>query len=181
MKFFVKVLFDKPITVGSVVKFKQTIPKRVGFGEVFGVRKQGKRVKLEVCILDKRLQYTQRMDMTYKTVVVKLSDCKHVYICKANVKSKNFQVGDIIRYKRLLGLKNKYGIIVGFKHPDELETTSYQEYNGIDILQCVEIEPVGLSRKKYQNNEHIMFECQGKNARVCEIDTWHEKGARIVL
>ena len=80
MKFFVKVLFDKPITIGSVVKFRQSIPKRVGFGEVFGIRGQGKRTRLEVCILDKRLQYTQRADMTYKTTVVKLSDCKNVFI-----------------------------------------------------------------------------------------------------
>lgn len=181
MKFLVKVLFDKPITVGSVVKFKQLIPRRVGFGEVFAIREQGKRTKLEICVLDKRLQYTQRMDMTYKTITVKMSDCKHVYISRANKRSKNFQVGDIIRKKQLLGFKNKYGIIVGFKHPDELETTSYMEYNGVDLLQCVEIDPVGLSRMKDNKNEHILFECQGKNARVCEVDTWHEKGARIVL
>jgi hypothetical protein len=173
-----KILYDTPIVVGSYIKYKEQIPQRVGFGEVIGVYGNGKNVRYEIINLNKRLKCIVDANHNYKRRSISSKYCKHVDIKSTILQKQNFEVGDIVCQKRL-GFK-KYGVIVGFHHPDGILSDNYvNTHNGIDLIDCVQIEPRCLMRLRDRHNNVISFTCKRSNLKLCEVDMWNEKGIII--
>ena len=173
-----RVLYDKPIEIGSIVKYKETVPTRTGIGEVCGIVGFGNRLRFEVCVLNKRLRCILNSDNTYKKRTIHSKYCKHIQINCSFFDKKSFEIGDVVCHK-FLGIK-KYGIITGFTHPDGLESTSYTNgYNGIDLIDCVQVNRTGLTRCRDDSNNIKKFTCKKDRLKICEVDIWDEKGILI--
>jgi hypothetical protein len=172
-----KILYDVPITIGSYIKYRETTPARKGFGEVVGLVGSGERLKYEIINLNKRLKHIVDANHIYKRRLIHHSKCKHVDIKSTVLDKKHFELGDVVCHKRF-GLK-KYGAVVGFQHPDYLYTTSYEQgYNGVDLLDCVEINPRTLTRVR-KFDKIVKFVSNKKYLKICEVDLWDEKGVLI--
>lgn len=172
-----KILYDVPITIGSYIKYRETVPMRKGFGEVVGMIGSGDRLKYEIINLNKRLKHIVDANHRYRRRVIHYSKCKHVDIKSTLINKEQFEIGDVVCHKRF-GIK-KYGAITGFQHPDGLYTTSYEQgYNGIDLIDCVEIDPRSLTRIR-KLNKVVKFICNKKYLKICEVDLWDEKGVLI--
>ena len=172
-----KILYDVPITVGSYIKYKEIVPERKGFGEVVGIVGSGKYMKYEIINLNRRLKHVMSNDHKYKRRLILASKCKHVDIQSTILDKKQYEIGDIVCHKRF-GLV-KFGVIVGFTHPDGLYTSSYENgYNGVDLLDCVEINKRSLMRVR-RNKKIVKFIAKNKHLKICEVDLWDEKGVLI--
>lgn len=178
MRSWVKVLHDVPIQIGSVVKFREQIPQRTGFGEVAAIMSRGSKIYYELILLNKRMDLAQTLDFKYKKRTMLSDKCKHVKISKLKT-SKDIELGDVVQHKFLTF--KKYGIVVGFVHPDGLISTSYENgLNDVDLIQCVEIHKSGLIRKRDVDGNFIRFTCNRKRLKTCQVDMWCDKGATIV-
>ena len=69
-------LHDVPIQVGSVVKFREQIPQRTGFGEVVAILTRGSRIYYELILMNKRLDLAQTLDFKYKKRTMLSNKCK---------------------------------------------------------------------------------------------------------
>lgn len=173
-----RIMYDRPIEIGSYVKFREHVPVRVGVGQVYGIIGTGERIKYEVYLLNKRFKNTLKADDTYKRRTIHSKYCKHVEINSTIFNKKTFEIGDIVCHN-LLGLK-RYGVITGFTHPDGLESTSYMSgYNGSDLIECVQVNKIGLTRCRDRNNIIKKFTCGTKRLKVCEVNIWDERGVLI--
>lgn len=173
-----KVMYDQPIEVGSYVKFKENVPARVGVGQVCSIVGSGEKIKYEVYLLNKRFKNIIKSDDTYKRRTIHSKYCKHVEINSTIFHKKSFEIGDIVCHN-LLGFK-RYGVITGFTHPDGLESTSYMNgYNGSDLIECVQVNKIGLTRYRDGRNKIKKFTCCTKRLKLCEVDIWDEKGVLI--
>ncbi len=166
---------DGEITVGSVVKYK--IDRKQYVGEVYSILSDGD--KVEVIMYDKRLRPLMRGQGGFRIRKINLSACKLV---DENFKFKSyddFTIGDVVMQKST-GVK-KYGVIIGFHHPDGLSSTSYENgYNGTDMIDCVEIHKRGLERKRNLTGGLKRFVSTNKRLTLCEVDLWHKFGPKIV-
>ena len=69
--------------------------------------------------------------------------------------------------------------MVGFTHPDGLETSSYSRgYNGTDLLECVEVTK-RMIRKRNTDETIKRFQTPSPKCEVCYIDYWGTSGARV--
>jgi len=164
------------ITVGDII---ETTVDPFIVGEVSSVL-ENKRETVEVIVFDKRLKPLQTYEGQFKIRKARKKDCKH-YDFKTARETNNFEIGDIIQKIYLSGQK-RYGVVVGFLHPDSLMSNSYfGGYNGIDFLECVEISKKGLQRKR--NNDHTLkrFNTSKDNCIICRIDPWHRKGLKLII
>ena len=179
MRRFLKLLIDTPIDIGSAVKFKKGTPAVSHVGEVVSFIGSGERMKYEVYLLNKRCKYRTRSDGSYYRYTVLANKCKHVDINFKLRTSKSYEIGDVVRHGKFPGAK--YGVVVGFVHPDELLTKSYEEgYNGTDLICCVEIDKRTLTRKRLSGGLNFKrFTCTNKRLKICEVDLWDRKGPRV--
>jgi hypothetical protein len=87
-------------------------------------------------------------------------------------------LGDVIAKTYSDGNK-RFGILVGFTHPDGLETSSYSTgYNGIDLLECIEVSK-RMIRKRNSDDTIKRFQTPHNKCEVCYIDYWGTNGTRV--
>ena len=177
MKIF-KLNKEDTVQVGSVVKYKDTSNnKRVG--EVCSIIGSGANERYELIIYDKRLKPIMSTDSTYKRKTIKSDKCKLIDIDFKFNTSDSFELGDVVC--KTTGITKRYGVVVGFLHPDGLNTTSYEHgYNGVDLLQCVEISKRGLQRKRDMMGRVKRFTANKKNIKCCDVDLWNRTGPKII-
>lgn len=172
-----KINHEDPIEVGSVIKFKINTTRHVG--EVFSIIEDRGKLGYEVILYDKRLRPMFRGDGTYKIKRVVADKCK---LIDENFKFKceqNYELGDVVCHK--IVDKLRYGVIIGFTHPDGLFSTSYEKgYNGTDMIDCVEISKRGLSRKRDAEGNIKRFSTFSERLSTCEVDLWNRSGPKIV-
>jgi hypothetical protein len=175
-----KVLYDEPITIGSVLKFKESGPRnRHGVGEVCGIIGSADNTRYEIIMYNKRFKPELTANDTYKKRIIHSKYCKNIDINCTLINKKCFELGDVVCYSFLTF--KKYGVITGFVHPDGLDTTSYYTgYNGTDMIECVQINKRGLTRCRDDQNNLKRFRCSKKRLKICEVDLWDEKGVRVV-
>lgn len=174
----VKIFHDKPIEVGSYVKYRETVPDRKGFGEVISIIGSGNRLRYEIINLNKRLKCIIDSNHRYKRRVISANKCKHVDISSTLKNKKTFELGDVVHYKFLW--RSKFGTIVGFTHPDGLYSSSYEHgYNGTDLITCVEINPKDLTRVRDANKKVIQYTCNKDRLKICKVDLWSEEGITL--
>ena len=167
---------DNEIQIGSVVKFRLNRERHVG--EVFNIL-TGSDPGVEIIMYDKRMLPMYNVDNCFKMRKTKLSRCK---LIDENFKfsfEENYTLGDIGANKRLM--KFRYGVIIGFHHPDGLSSTSYESgYNGTDMIDCVEIEKRGLRRKRNIDGSIKRFTVTPDRLKRCEVDLWNRTGPKII-
>tara|TARA_Y100001934_G_C12312293_1_gene755564 strand:+ start:1200 stop:1784 length:585 start_codon:yes stop_codon:yes gene_type:complete len=151
-------------------------PTRNLFGEI--VSFLGDRVKsVEVIVLDKRLKPLVNLDGEFKYKKLRSELVKHFDYSKLRI-SRGFFLGDVIVKTDLSGNK-RYGILVGFTHPDGLETTSYSNgYNGIDFLECIEVSKK-MERKRNADDTVKRFQTPNNKCEVCYVDYWGTSGSKV--
>jgi len=175
MKVF-KIDRESEIIVGSIIKCK--INGQLIIGEVVNILTDIKE-RYEIIQYDKRLRPIFRGDQTYKRRLVTSSKCKLLDLNFKFDTSSDFELGDIVLLKK--GIRKRYGVIIGFHHPDGLLTRSFEfGYNGIDIIDCVEINNRTMQRKRKITGELKRFETIGENLVRCEVDLWHRTGPKII-
>ena len=172
-----KINKDDPIEVGSVVRFKSGNTRQVG--EVFSIIDGRAKPGFEVILYDKRLRPIFRGDGTYKIKRVSAEKCK---LIDENFKFKfeqNYEIGDVVCHKTYNN--QRYGVIIGFTHPDGLFSTSYENgYNGSDLIDCVEISKRGLTRKRDHEGNIKRFSTFSERLSTCEVDLWNRTGPKII-
>jgi hypothetical protein len=174
----IKIKRDEPIEVGSVVKYKNYDNKTL-VGEVLMIYGFNN-TKAEVMLYDKRLQPAYRSDGSMIRRRIELSRCKHLDPDFKFDTTNDFHPGDVVC--RVGGLRKRYGVIVGFRHPDEIvSTTTSGCYNGTDLIQCVEINKRGLDVKRGSTGDVKRFECLGKRLKQCDVDLWNRSGPKITI
>ena len=175
MKVF-KIDRENDITVGSIIKSK--VNGQLIIGEVINILTDIKE-RYEIIQYDKRLRPLFRGDQSYKRRLITASKCKLLDINFKFDTSNDFELGDIVLLKR--GVRKKYGVIIGFHHPDGLMSRSFEfGYNGTDIIDCVEINNRTLQRKRKLTGELKRFETTGDKLIRCEVDLWHRTGPKIL-
>ncbi len=171
-----KVDTEGVIGVGSVVKFKLNRTRHVG--EVFSVR-SGKDPKIEVIMYDKRLRPQIKGQGSFHIRTIRQSACKLIDENFKFKRSDDYAIGDVVMLKRRAS--TKYGVIIGFHHPDGLSSTSHENgYNGTDMIDCVEIDKRGLRRKRTLTGDIKRFESTPDKLTICEVDLWNRTGPKII-
>jgi len=174
-----RIYHDKPVEIGSYIKYKNSMLSQKGFGEVVGIIGSGDRCKYEIIHLNKRLKCIMNTNMKYKTRTVHSKYCKHVNILPTPTPKDHFEIGDVVCYKRMMF--PRYGAVVGFTHPDGLYTSSYEEgYNGTDLIECVEVDPRDLTRVRDRNNTIKKFTTTKYRLKLCKVDLWGEHGVTMI-
>lgn len=169
-----KINREDDIEVGSVIKYRADSKTTVG--EVYNILSND---RFEIIVYDKRLRPLHRADGSFKIKRIPSTKCKLIDETFTFKGHKQFEPGDIICKKS--DHSHKYGIIVGFTHPDGLLSTSYEHgYNGTDLIDCVEIEKRGLRRKRDSVGNIKNFSTTSERVSSCEVDLWNKSGPKIV-
>jgi hypothetical protein len=164
------------IDVGSVVHVKAD---QEFIGEVYSIIK-GRRDQFEVMLYDKRLKPIMRGDGTYRRKKFLQDDCS-LLDEDFKMTTDTIELGDVICRTYTDGMAKKYGVVIGFTHPDGLMSSSYAKgYNGTDLIDCVEIEKRGLSRKRDSDGNIKRFSTFSERVSCCEVDLWNRTGPKIV-
>lgn len=161
--------------VGDVVVERNTGEARKRVGEIVFIT-DGKRPKLKLLELAPR-SMSPKFNGNYSRLRYFSSaqeKCRKLRII--NIKRKVFQLGDVIRHRRHGYFR--FGIIVGFHHPDGLYSDSWEKgYNGKDVIECVEISGrSGLPRKRDVDGSIKKFEIGPSHAKLCEILPMDQNG-----
>jgi len=151
-------------------------PTRNLIGEI--VSFLGDRTKsIEFIVLDKRLKPLVNLEGEFKYKKLRSELIKHFDYSQLRI-SQGFFLGDVIAKTNASGDK-RYGILVGFTHPDGLETTSYSNgYNGIDFLECIEVSKK-MVRKRNSDDSLKKFRTLNNKCEVCYVDYWGSGGAKV--
>lgn len=166
------------IEIGSVVKYKCPTTMKVSVGEVVGII--GQNIKYEVILYDMRLKPIVSADARFKRKTWRADRCKLIDEKFYFTTNRSFELGDVIH--KTTNFREKFGVIVGFLHPDGLYTTSYEHgYNGTDLLECVEINKRGLRRKRDILGKVKRFTTANKNIKICDVDLWNTSGPKIII
>ena len=156
--------------VGDIVVENSNDLRKKRLGEIIFVRAGRKNDrKFELIQLRRHdLSPITKYDMSNKQFSLHESQCEKVNLADFERK-KSFELGQTICDEHEHW--SRYGRIVGFLHPDDLYSNSYEKgYNGKDLLECVEISPRnGLPRKILQNGLPKTFCAKPASARVCEV------------
>lgn len=167
---------NKTIEVGTIIVTRSKNPKLIG--EVITIL-DDRHDSVEVIILDKRLQPLQTGNVSYRVKKFRNKAIK-VYNPRKIKHVPTFNLGDVVRKKYINGRK-RYGIIVGYIHPDGLYSSSYEKgYNGTDFLECVEVSKRGVTRKRTATGEIKKFTTTSSECKSCIVDLWHTSGIRII-
>jgi hypothetical protein len=168
------------IEIGSVVKYRDTNARKTIVGEVCNIVGAGNTQKYEVILYDMRLKPIMRGDGTFKRRNLKSSKCKLIDETFTFDTRRAFELGDVVCVSG--HTRNKFGVIVGFTHPDGLFSTSYEHgYNGTDFIDCVEIEKRGLRRKRDFFGKVKRFSTTGNRTKICDVDLWNRSGPKITI
>jgi len=171
-----KINRSKKLQVGDVVETSKN-PRYIG--EVVNIMSNS-RETLEIILLDKTLKPIQTYEGAYKLKKVRCKYCKPFDYTKLRKRTNRFELGDVVQ-KTLAGRK-KYGIIVGYTHPDGLLSTSYEKgYNGTDLFELIEISPRDLTRKRNSDGSIKKFVTHKSNCIVCHVNLWDNKKPRLVV
>lgn len=161
-----------PYEIGDLVES----PTRNLIGEI--VSFLGDRSKsIEVIVLDKRLKPLINLEGEFKYKKLPSELIKHFDYSQLRI-SRGFFLGDVIAKTDSTGNK-RFGILVGFSHPDGLETTSYSNgYNGIDLLECIEVSKK-MIRKRNPDDTVKRFQTPKTKCEVCYVDYWGTGGSKV--
>lgn len=167
---------DGEIEVGRVVKCR--LNRELYVGEVYSFIGE---TKFDVILYDKRLKPQYKLDGSFRRKRLPVEKCKLIDENFTFSNQNNYELGDVIRKSTGRG-RHKYGVVIGFTHPDGLLSTSYENgYNGTDLIDCVEIERRGLSRKRNKSGELKRFSTFSNDVKICEVDLWDKSGPKIVV
>ena len=162
--------------LGDIVMERSSNGKRKRIGEIIFI-KEGKRAKLKLIeLIPKSLspKFSQNYSkLRYFTLPIE--HCKKLKISRPQ-KRKVIQIGDVLLSRRFGILK--FGLVVGFHHPDGLYSDSWENgYNGKDLIECVEISGrSGLPRMRDQLGKVKKFELISSQAQLCEIIPMDKNG-----
>ena len=158
----------EPLEVGDYIVEKIRSLKKKRFGEIIFVK--GHKIKKFEAIQIKKhdLSPITKGDYTIKTFTVSERRCRRLNLFRY-FKKKTFEIGDIIKYSKSGHFK--FGKIVGFVHPDEILSSSYENgFNGKDLLQCIEISAEsGLPRKIGLNRRPKRFLAEHTKCKICQV------------
>jgi len=162
--------------LGDIVLAKDHTTGKKRLGEIVFIA-EGKRAKFKLIELNpKNLspKFTRNLT-TLKYFSASVDRCKRLNNDTLRV-PKVFELGDVIRQERSDSIR--FGIIVGFHHPDGLQSDSWEKgYNGKDIIECVEISRrSGLPRKRNLTGKINKFEIGPSHAKLCEILPMDQNG-----
>jgi hypothetical protein len=175
-----KLNLQDEIEIGSVVKYRDTTNKKTIVGEVCNIVGTGESQKYEVILYDMRLKPMMKLDGSFKRRNLKSNRCKLIDETFTFDTSKAFELGDVVCMNS--AGRKKYGVIIGFVHPDGLFSTSYEHgYNGTDLIDCVEIEKRGLRRKRDILGKVKRFTSTGDRFKICDVDLWNRTGPKITV
>jgi hypothetical protein len=161
-----------PIETGDTIECDNRIGEVVAF-------LSDRRKSAEYIVLDKRLEPLVNLQGEFKYRKAPSSSLRHFDYSKLR-KSKTFALGDVISKEYFSG-KKKYGILVGFTHPDGILSSSYEHgYNGVDLLECIEISKRDLHRKINKDGEVKRFQTNKHRSKICAVDYFTKKGAKII-
>jgi hypothetical protein len=161
-----------PIEIGDIIECNNRIGEVVSF-------LSDRRKSAEYIVLDKRLEPLVNLQGEFKYKKSPLESVKHFDYSKLRG-GKTFILGDIIK-KEYFSDKPKYGILVGFTHPDGILSSSYEHgYNGVDYLECIEISKKDLHRKVNKDGEVKRFQTTKHRSKICAVDYFTKKGAKII-
>ena len=161
---------DKNIfNLGDIIIEKNTGETRKRVGEIVSII-EGKKTNLKIIELTPRSlkpKFSGNLEKL-RIFTTQPSKCRKLRTIKIRNR-KIFRLGDIIRHRRN-GLF-RFGIIVGFHHPDGLYSDSWEKgYNGKDTIECVEIcGRAGLPRKRDSTGNIKKFEIGPTQAKLCDI------------
>ena len=168
--------FSSSFELGDIVVERNTGAGRKRVGEIVFIT-EGKRPKLRLIELAPRslspkFSGNHSRLRFFSTPPEKCRRLKVINIKKRKV----FQLGDVIRHRRYGAYR--FGIIVGFHHPDGLYSDSWEKgYNGKDVIECVEISGrSGLPRKRNSDGKINKFEIGPSHAKLCEILPMDQNG-----
>lgn len=171
-----KIRNDEPLQVGDLIIVDKTESQKKRIGEVIFIR-EGRRRVLEVVELNRHdLSPRFSLDMQcQKTFRLNEEQCERMKV-QENLPPDTFALGQVIR--KTTADRTRYGIIVGYHHPDGLYPRSYEDgYNGKDLLECVEISPgEGLPRKTHRDGRPKVFYSRAKRTETCEVLPMDEDG-----
>ena len=172
--------FSKTFDLGDIVVERNPGTGKKRVGEVVFIS-SGKKNKLRLIELSPRSlkpKYSQNYTRLRFFSTVE-DECRKLNVF--NIKNKNgLQLGKVIRQLRCGSMR--FGVIVGFHHPDGLVSDSWENgYNGKDIIECVEISGrSGLPRKRDKYGKIKKFELGPSQAKLCELLPMdHNGGLRI--
>lgn len=169
-----KINREDEVEIGSVVKYR--VDGKTTVGEVYNILSND---KYEVLVYDKRLKPVYRPNGSFKIKSLPAKKCKLIDENFSFNTTTTLELGDVI-CKKTAGV-SKFGLIVGFQHPDGLLSTSYENgYNGTDLIDCVEIEKRGLRRKRDVDGQVKKFVTTCERVSACEVDLWNKSGPKIV-
>lgn len=173
---------EELIGIGSVVitTYHRLEPEYIG--EVSGIVKSRLNNFYELILYDKRLKPITRGDGSFRIKRMPQNDCKLLdESFKLKFDSSSIELGDIICKGCNFSTAKKYGVVVGFTHPDGLLSTSYSNgYNGTDLIDCVEIEKKGLRRRRDASGQLHRFSTTSAQTSSCEVDLWSRGGPKII-
>lgn len=159
----------KPIEVGELIIHKDKTSGRKRFGEVVGLieARNRKFQVLEVNQNDFTPMFKDNLS-ELKFFSCNASECKRLNLFRLREKN-SFHPGDVIRQNR--GGRLRFGIIIGFTHPEGLYSDSLENgYNGKDLLECVEISGrAGLPHKLDSLGQVKRFQADPKYTKLCEV------------
>ena len=163
---------SEPYEIGDIVES----PTRNLVGEVVAFLKDRAK-SIEVIVLDKRLKPLTNLEGEFKYNRLRSDIIKHFDYSKLRV-NRGFYLGDVVAKTYSSGIK-RFGILVGFTHPDGLETSSYSRgYNGTDLLECIEVSK-RMTRKRNADETIKRFQTPSSKCETCYIDYWGTGGARV--
>ncbi len=155
--------------VGDIVVERNVPGKRKRYGEITTVI-EDKKPKLQIVELRQRdltpfFKGNEQRLRLFTTQATKVRKYKPVKFKKKN----DLLLGDVLRHQR--NGRIRFGLIVGFRHPDGLYSESWEKgYNGKDLIECVEISgKSGLARKLDSTGNVVRFEVGPKQVKRCEI------------
>ena len=171
-----KRIIPKSFELGDIVVERNTGSGRKRVGEIVFIT-EGKRPKLKLLELAPR-SLSPKFNGNYSRLKYFSSPrekCRKLLVLNIK-KIKFFQLGDVIRHRRYGVFR--FGIIVGFHHPDGLYSDSWEKgYNGKDIIECVEITGrSGLPRKRDNEGQIKKFEIGPSHAKLCEVLPMDQNG-----
>ncbi len=171
---------NKPFLIGDFVKERSLrLKKRIG--QITAIR-DDKNTTLEcIQVHHRNLEPIQDYIGQAKSFTLRSKNAKHYAPKHLLFRKKPFDISSYIQYKEKG--KYKFGRIVGYLHQEEgLYPHSYdvRKHNGKDLLECIEIKPVGLSRVKNAHGCPNFFVADSSKSKVLGV-VYDEEDGKIKL
>jgi len=160
--------------IGDHIKEKSLrLKKRIG--EILNIRGDSKTNPTFECMLVhyKTLEPIEDAFGGHKIFNVKKDKCKYYIPRNKLFAKKPFDISSYISYK------NKYGRIICYlNREDGLYPHSYdmRRHNGKDLLECIEVNPIGLARVTYDSGDPKIFIADPNNSKVLDVIIDEEDG-----